>query len=187
MSPITQTERRTMTITWQDLRRVAETAQGWQEHDVGILLDAKGKPKAEKVVVGRQYFFVIRGKAAEKRSPLKVLVPNVRFKSVTPRPDGDVAALGDALFWRMAAVEKFLLPYYAGFVDLNEVASAIRRRFEDPEVLAILHLPDSEPDDGTRKLLGLPASELPPGSLAELVAADGGVTVQPFTFRSATR
>lgn len=171
-----------MSRTWQELRAAAETAQGWQDVDVGFYLDGDGKLTPEKKVDGKTYLFVIPGRPLTKTGALSVKVPGMRFTRVVPGPDGEISRVGDALFWSMAAVEKFLLPYYAGFVELGKLASVIRDRFAQEEVLAILHLPDSEPDTGTKSFFASLGALPPRGNLAEVIWDGEGTKVQPFTF-----
>jgi len=85
------------------------------------------------------------------RAILMVNTPNVATRTtpiqridITPPPSGDMASKlateFDALFWSQSAVEKFLVPYYARILPLDEV-KRLSVTFEQPDVYAIAHYP----------------------------------------------
>jgi hypothetical protein len=72
-----------------------------------------------------------------------------KFDAVKPEPpvriEGgeevtDFTKLADSAFWTEAAVEKFVLPYYAHVAGV-EAADKLRKAFNRDDVYAILHLP----------------------------------------------
>ena len=48
----------------------------------------------------------------------------------------------DAVFWSMAAVDKFVVPYYVSMADLDE-AARLRKDFGTVTTVALIHLPGS--------------------------------------------
>lgn len=121
------------------------TKSGKPVEDVEIRLHTvqKKTPKSE----GQQR----EGEAKGKK--LRVILPKVKFKDkngkVIPGPrDDNYVDMFDALFWDESSVEKFLVPYYVRYADLEVVARTVRDEFMTPGVVAIGHLPDSEEVDG---------------------------------------
>lgn len=153
---------------WRNLRIVAEAMHGLQKRkQVGVRV-VKGKLKAEKFDKKNSGKYVLHtAKPSSKNRPVvdkksfKVYLPGLQFTGVPDIPaDGDLYEAVDAIFWSLAAVEKFLVPYYSSFWELQNVMDEIYLAFKDQsDVLAFVHLPNSEPsegtDDGSRVLNGL--------------------------------
>lgn len=90
----------------------------------------------------------------------------VRLPDGTTRTETLDGAEVDALFWTRSAVEKFVLPYYAGAQGL-ERAARVAAEFSGEGVYALAHLPDSipwalrtEPAGGREPPLPMPRSAL---------------------------
>lgn len=144
-------------ITPRALRALAEAALGGRERPQGIVVDDPDDPNHLAVIPraaltsgvtapsdGHTYVIELdQVRPNLKNNPLEVLLPGCTMDGEAI-PKGDVAPIADALFWSAAAVDKFLLPYYASFVDLDVLQKHVVEAFQDPGVLAIVHLPDSE-------------------------------------------
>lgn len=170
-------------ITWQELRALADKVQGRQDRDQVVRIDDQGIH--HEYASGKSGAATVSKVAATpKKVRLEVIVPNATFGGIpqcTEHSHGpnDIGCMGDALFWSMAAVEKFVLPYYASFWGLAKLTSEIRAAFEDENVLAILHRPDSEPTAGNA-LMGMSTSEWPRKTLTLLVRTSSGPTLMAF-------
>lgn len=174
----------TTDITWQALRALADKVQGRQDREQYVSIDDNGlhhsyaappTPAVRVPAINRK----------DKVTRVQVLVPNATFKDLQPcsdpshvHPLHDLACLGDALFWSMAAVEKFLLPYYASFWGLEKITADIRTQFERDDVLAVLHRPDSEPTLGGAAKG--PGDTWPTKSLTLLVRTSKGLVFTAF-------
>ncbi len=141
-------------ITWRQLRQMAESAHGLQEKRLGIRRDAFGRYIVEVYTVSHSndYLFELDAIPNPKQGTLAVKLPGIRTDRLPVPPTGDdFTSIADAVFWSMAAVEKFLVPYYSSILDLEKVMKEIRDRFANETVLAFIHLPNSEIiDDGER-------------------------------------
>lgn len=153
-------------MTWRQLRKLAEAAHGFQQSGARMIrrggqvtIESPEKvlplaasqtdaPQSNEEVV----LTVSSQPIAAKAKTLQIVLNDVRIEGTTY---GDIAGIADAMFWSLAAVEKFLLPYYIGFEDIDVVREKVRDRFKQPNVLAMVHLPRSEwVDIETRKLAG---------------------------------
>jgi hypothetical protein len=88
-----------------------------------------------------------------KTRDLRVHLPDVLLDG---KPVDDFFPVADAIFWSVPAIEKFLLPYYASFVDLRDIHEKIVQAFNEKEnLLALIHLPNSEIEDGVDGIASL--------------------------------
>lgn len=137
-------------VTWKQLRRMAEAAHGLQSKRAGIRFDGTNIVVEEwnSANAGLYDFEVDPLYQAPKSMRLQVLLPGVKIEG-KPLPHDDIFELADAVFWTMSAIEKFLLPYYASHLALEDMMSRLRNRFASEHVLAYVHLPNSEVIDTT--------------------------------------
>jgi hypothetical protein len=121
----------------RELRHLAEAADGqrkrvlalvWNDVDRSYVLEELGSSSNEVVL---QLFtpFVVDDR---RRIAEMVQVKNLGGE-VFPLPK-DV----DAIFWSEAAVEKFVIPYYARVLGVDGVR-ALWDAFRDPTIIAIIH------------------------------------------------
>ena len=74
-----------------------------------------------------------------KRTPVaKVTLELTNGKKITLD-----ASHADSVFWSASAIEKFAIPYYGAVGDL-ELATKIRDTFQDEDVVAMCHGPNTE-------------------------------------------
>jgi hypothetical protein len=74
-----------------------------------------------------------------KRTPVaRVILELTNGKKITLE-----AINADSVFWSASAIEKFAIPYYGAVGDL-ELAKKIRDTFQDPNVVAMCHGPNTE-------------------------------------------
>lgn len=66
----------------------------------------------------------------------------VRLADGTTRTETIAGSEADALFWTRAAVDKFVVPYYAGALGL-EHAGEVSAGYDGEGVYALAHLPDT--------------------------------------------
>lgn len=153
-------------MTWRQLRKLAEAAHGFQQSGARMirrnsqvtieLPEERLPPTAPQASIEQSSEEIVLTVSSQPIAPkakaLKIILNDVRIEGVEY---GDIAGIADAMFWSLAAVEKFLLPYYVGFEDIDVVRDKVRDRFKSPNVLAMVHLPRSEwVDIETRKLMG---------------------------------
>jgi hypothetical protein len=148
-------------VTWQDVHKIAESLHGMRKAKLGVRYDGK-KFIVEEFDEANPDGYILQTDpvpARAKKGPLKVCVPGMDRAALESRlgralpADMDVFDAADAVLWSMPAVEKFLVPYYSSFMDLQDVMTTIRDRFDHPDVLAYIHMPNSEVvDDGSSKL-----------------------------------
>ena len=139
--------RMALKITWRQLRQLAESAQGLQEERLGVRRDAFGRfiVEAYNVSNSNDYLFELDAIPNPKPGKLAVKLPGIQVNTLPyPVPNDDFSSIADAVFWSMAAVEKFLVPYYSSMHELERVMREVRDLFKDQSVLAFIHLPNSE-------------------------------------------
>ena len=160
-------------VTWKQLRELAEKAQGYQHGKLGIRVD-NGALIVEDHNPNSEYIAEIdEVKIATKLATLQVeLQPAVEIKGLAD-PVNDITRHADAVFWSVAAVEKFLVPYYSSFKD--GCPKDLVDQFKKQDVVAILHLPNSEPTSATAGLFRAVAPPSPPS------AAQKPLTLVPIT------
>lgn len=135
----------TPVVTWRQLRELAEKVQGNQHQDLGIDV-VNNELVVEKMVAGKKYVATVPKTASVPKSrALNVLLDPPVLVGTSTQAQDNITQTADAAFWSLAAVEKFLLPYYASFKDSGTYAQQLLAEFAKPEVVAILHLPNSEP------------------------------------------
>lgn len=157
-------------ITWRELRALAELAQGKQHEPLGIRIDDEGKLVVETKNDDRVYLATMPATPkADRSADLKITVD----PEVTVTIDGkdtkvrEIHAIADAAFWSLAAVEKFLLPYYASFKNSESFAKELLDQFANRDVLAILHLPNSEPSIARTEFFAMVAEDGPQKGIAK--------------------
>ncbi len=137
------------TITANMLRALAEAAEAFRGRNAALVHNPENTTHPYSVVAdptGNRPDALIRLRTdddppfATRDHPLTLsTIPAVRFSNLGSKTLADC----DALFLSLAAVDKFVVPYYAGMRDLAEVK---RRRDEfatNGKLLAMAHLPDS--------------------------------------------
>jgi hypothetical protein len=161
-------------ITWQQLRKLAEAAHGQPDQHLGIRFDVASNDfviEPYDPVNAGEYILTVRPKPpAPKQGKLEVRLPGIKTQNLRVKPpNDDFFSIADAVFWSASAVRKFLVPYYASYWDLQDVMTKIEQEFARDDVLAFIHLPNSEIlDDGDAQ----PASNL--FSVRQTPGPDGG-------------
>jgi hypothetical protein len=149
-------------VTWQDVHKIAESLHGLRKSKLGVFHDGK-KLVVEEFDAANAGKYILQSDAVApppKNGTLKVCVPGMDRAALEGRlgkaipADMDIFDAADAVLWSLPAVEKFLVPYYASFMELKDVMANIRDRFaNNADVLAYIHMPNSEVvDDGSSKL-----------------------------------
>jgi|GEM_PF-1529360 len=146
-----------VTISANDLRALAEAADGYRDTAVYVVID----PAADESGARHPYRLVRADSLSDNDIVLELYTESKpKFETRTPsfelesnpkvviyRADGTEDKRGlagcDAVFTSLSAVEKFVVPYYARMRSLGAVDKARESFACDPRALAILHLPDS--------------------------------------------
>jgi hypothetical protein len=131
-------------VNANDLRRVAETADGLRGKRLGLIVDDKGYVDAiplENVKAGQQVLLEVETPLVGPGIPgdARTLIT---FRGITYGPGTDLDT-ADAVFTSQAAVEKFVLPYYVRFRSGAELQELQDKLFKDKDVIAAVHLPVS--------------------------------------------
>lgn len=136
-------------LTANMLRALAEEADGLRGVDASLVLDPASPNAPLKVVKGNP----VGGQVLVSR-----LLTNTepefapREFALTPEPlvvlanTKDDFSKCDAIFLTAAAVDKFVVPYYARMRDLADVRDSRNAFMSNPNNLAVVHLPDSVDD-----------------------------------------
>lgn len=148
------------TMTYQDLRRMAECAASYRDGEVWIVFDEKGWRVATTEPKHRPGQQVIPCNNAGKgpgKEPPKVSAAFIQANESgqpvdllhlkrTNKKTGKVEDLGpaDAVFWSAAAVEKFVVPYYAS-VYADEAPGKLEKIIR---VLGTVHKPSGSSTGG---------------------------------------
>jgi hypothetical protein len=151
------------TLNYQELRMMVEAAASYRDQEVYLVVDEKGwsiqpqrpDPPGGKAVIpckspGRP---TARPSVGYARIGIDPTDPDKAANLLELEP-GNPNSRADAVFWTPAAVEKFLVPYYASvygdqapkkLTALIDILGAVR----DPsanagEAFAVAHMPKSE-------------------------------------------
>ncbi len=130
-------------ITASDLRRLAEAVDGVRDVPAYVVWGKDGpvvtqdRPPADEVV-----FECVTNNSVPQRARLHSITLEPGVVTSDGKPVTNFAAKFDAIFWSEAAVEKFVLPYYARVATVGE-AARMRKAFNHPSVAAMIHMPDS--------------------------------------------
>jgi len=162
--------REVKTLNYQELRRMVEAAASYREKKVYIVVDDKGwsvqaeapsNPDGKAVIPCRSpgrptarppVALAQIGTVAD--DPAKPPVNLLKLKL----PGSDREEPADAVFWTPAAVEKFVVPYYASvygdqapkkLADIINILGAVRDPEDSPpnavgDAFAVAHMPKSE-------------------------------------------
>jgi hypothetical protein len=156
-------------LTANELRALAEEADGLRNHDAVIVRDAD--PAA------RRRYRVMRADQMTTEQPVLAIRTDDDPRFVPRRPafalhshppvqlqnhPGLTLASCDAVFTSLSAFDKFVLPYYAQMRRLDDVKAARERFASTATALAVVHLPNSIDDTVSAA-----------GALYALVADDG--------------
>lgn len=181
-------------IQARELRRAAETALGRRGKAMGVIpaanptsdknidvvermTNADGSTAARDPNIG-SYIIELEGEQLPaKTKQLQVKLPGVKVNGSAPIDD-DFFKIADAVFWSAPALEKFVLPYYASFVRLDWLQKSVVDTFAKEEVVAMIHLPDSEVDGG-EMFTKLATSKIPNLGVVTRTAA-GTFSVEPL-------
>ena len=109
------------TLTYQELRRAVEAAASFRNQEVYLVVDDQGWSVREKRPENPDGMAVVPIRSPGKpTAPPPVLVAQIVVDVVKPAdllnlkdPQGKPLGSADDVFWTPAAVEKFLVPYYA--------------------------------------------------------------------------
>lgn len=163
-------------LTANELRALAEEADGLRNHDAVIVRNAD--PAA-----ARRYR-VMRADQVTTETPVLALRTDDDPPFVPRRPafalhshppvqltnhPGLTLASCDAVFTSLSAFDKFVLPYYAQMRRLDDVKAARERFARTATALAVVHLPESIEDTVTAaagSLYALVAGDAPTGDTA---------------------
>lgn len=147
----------TVKIRASTLRRAAETADGTRDKDVCLLIREDDfrvvkcgtPPGADEILI--ECYTKDQGPTSMRPG-----IAEIKLKSKKAK-EHRLEEKYDAVFWTESAVEKFVYPYYASLYrhEACERLCLLKEAWEDPKVVAIAHLPKSEPFDLDGKLLGL--------------------------------
>jgi len=143
------------------LRRAAETADGMRNKDVCLLI---GTDNFEVVECGTQPGageILVQCHTKDKVPPdTRPKIEHIKLKSKKGGANSKEHVLHedyDSVFWTESAVEKFVYPYYASAYRHQACRRLclLQEAWESPSVVAIAHLPKSEPFDMDGRLLAL--------------------------------
>lgn len=169
-----------ITVTANDLRRLAERADGLRERDWRIVLGA-GEEKLVLEPAGDESGWpnvIVRTEPAVEVDSMNKVVPDMTgmgsaeevelYWSKSKPPvllvgDAVDGMKGDSVFWSQAAVEKFLIPYYTRFLSDKKLLE-LRTLSRDRTVIALIHreptIYESRRTDGLGEVLVKPRPEL---------------------------
>jgi hypothetical protein len=149
-------------MTYQELRKAVECAASYRDQEVYLVVDDEGWSVQTMMPIVKEGAAVIPCKspgAATARPP--VLLAKIGIDKEKPAdlldlkdPAGKELGSADAVFWTAAAVEKFLVPYYASVYgdqapkkldELIGILGAVRDPSTDLDgAFAVAHMPKSE-------------------------------------------
>lgn len=151
----------TVTIEASTLRRAAETADGTRNRDVWLLIGASNFKLVECGTEPGTGEILIQCLTKDKVRPdLRPKIEEINLKSKKTGANGKehkLHELYDAVFWTESAVEKFVYPYYT-YLYRHQACKRLcllQEAWESPNVVAVAHLPKSEPFPVDGKRLGL--------------------------------
>jgi hypothetical protein len=129
-------------LTADELRKLAEAVDGIRDRSAYLVWTASGEPQAKTSLDPDDELIVeceTRNAAPERQSFRSIMLdpPMLDEKG---NPVTDLPAKYDAMFWSEAAVEKFVLPYYAR-LNKPSVVTAMLQAFNHPSVCAVIHPP----------------------------------------------
>jgi len=109
------------TLTYQQLRMAAEAAASYRDQEVYLIVDADGwSVKAERPANPEGKAVIPVKSPGKPTAPPRVGFAKIGINEATAAdlrnlkdPNGVAIGPADAVFWSPAAVEKFLVPYYA--------------------------------------------------------------------------
>ncbi len=131
-------------LTANELRRLAEAVDGIRDEPAYVVWSG-GEPMVKKQLDDADELIVEceTNNDVRHRSRLKSITLDPPMVDQHRVPVTDLSGQYDAMFWSEAAVEKFVIPYYAGFNNAADLAR-IEKSFNHPSVYAMLHLPFTE-------------------------------------------
>ncbi|MEO6778418.1 MAG: hypothetical protein ABI194_03115 [Gemmatimonadaceae bacterium] len=151
-------------LTANDLRRLAEAVDGVRDETAYVVWGNTGpevrtqRPASDEVI-----FECMTRNAVPDRARIGAITLQPPVIGSDGKPLPDFARRFDALFWSEAAVEKFMLPYYAGFSSPGQI-DRMRKAFNQKLVVAGAHMPESTScflvSDGSGALSTLTLEEL---------------------------
>jgi hypothetical protein len=156
------------TLNYQELRKMVECAASYREKKVYIVVDDKGWTVQTEEPTNTDGKAVIPCKSPGKPGgPKKLALARIGLDENKPVnllklkiPGTDKEGEADAVFWTPAAVEKFVVPYYASvygdqspkqLTDIISILGVVREptgqdtaKGQALEAFAVAHMPKSE-------------------------------------------
>ena len=156
-------------LTANELRALAEEADGLRNHDAVIVRDADPAATRRYRVMRADQMTTEKPVLAVRTEDTPPFVPRRPAFALHSHPPvqlqnhpGLTLASCDAVFTSLSAFDKFVLPYYAQMRRLDDVKAARERFASTATALAVVHLPNSIDDTVSAA-----------GSLYALVAGEG--------------
>lgn len=131
-------------ITASELRRLAEAADGIRDQPAYLVWGAQG-PEV-KTTLGKDDELIVECEtknSVQSRPAFKTITLDPPVVDRDGKPVTHVAGQYDAMFWSEAAVEKFVVPYYAQFNTAHHIAR-IMTAFNHPASIGMIHPPLSD-------------------------------------------
>jgi hypothetical protein len=128
------------TLTANQLRALAEKADGYRNEQLSVVLRQNGSGTTVEVVKGSEKLATDKELFGLGTNDNSLLAP-AGTSIIVKTPNGfqkECVGIGDALFWSRAAVEKFVLPYYAGFKTPEEL-QAMMDAISAPDIIVAIH------------------------------------------------
>lgn len=129
-------------LTAEELRKLAEAVDGIRDRPAFLVWTAAGDLQAKTSLDPGDELIVEckTSNAVPDRQQFRSIALDPPILDEKGSPVTDIPAKYDAMFWSEAAVEKFVLPYYAR-LNRPSVVAAMLQAFNHPSVCAVIHPP----------------------------------------------
>lgn len=131
-------------LTASELRRLAEAADGIRDQTAYVVWGTNGPEVKTRLEKGDELIVECETSSEVKARPVfKSIALDPPIVDSEGNPVTHVEAKYDAMFWSEAAVEKFVIPYYARFMTPDDLVR-IMTAFNHPASIAMIHPPLSD-------------------------------------------
>lgn len=130
-------------LTANELRKLAEAADGIRDKTAYVVWSGDEPQVKTKLDDGDELIVECKTRNDTKaRAAFKSIMLDPPLIDANGKPIEHIADKYDAMFWSEAAVEKFVIPYYARFKSPQDLVR-IRDAFIHPATIAVIHPPVS--------------------------------------------